>query len=508
MIVPHPIQRLAALAIACAPCAAAPADDASISSAARAIPEAARTLLVVDNAAGIRKSGAGGAATELVATVADFTRTREAWSRLAQQLKLTDQEAFDTLLGKRVTFAAAELPDHTLDWVILSAIDRDTESRLRSALRAAPRDIAGGLPVLSVENGRFELVLAPKGDDRLLVLAPAGSTGLFESVVANVARGGPDASLADTEPLRRVRALGGAPRALAVFRDDDAWLSVAFNPDNDAIRASFVAGGEGIQTAEVQPWSLDTFSAAADGALFAIVESDSLPANLRIATRVGKAPLARVLMPPDPHRLRGGRVAIRAMPSADGPLDIAVAMQTSSVDRLAVDGDRSVARFLASLKGAADTRDLPYDFAGAAPAATRVVNLGELLPPAARFGWTQGPVLAWNYRSNSDQHGVDRPGWWTIGLGRPGVDQLADILARQQPPDPAPRTAEWLSVGMLRPADIITALQGRNVPLPTAAAAFHWIAKVQWKAIRTPDALIQGDASVELAPAPLFNPAP
>ena len=501
MIRSHTIQRAAAFVVACAPIAAS-AQDAAIFDAAHDIPGAARTLLIVDNAAGIRQSGAGGAATELVATVADFTRTKEAWSSLAQQLKLNDQEAFDTLLGRRVVFAAAPLPDETLDWVILSTIDRDTESRLRSALRATPRSIAGGLPVLNVENGRFELVLAPRNDDRILILAPAGSTGLFESVVRHIGKGGPAPNLADSEPLLRARALGGEPRALAVFREDDAWLSVAFKPDNNTIRASFVAGGDGVKTAEVTPWSLDKFTAAADGALLTLVESDSLPTKLRIATRLGQAPLSRLLMPPDPHRLRGGRVVIRATPSAEGPPDLAIAMQTASVDRLAVDGDRSVARFLASLRGVGDTRDLPYDFAGAAPAATRIVNLAELLPPAARMGWTTGPELAWSYRVGGIAEGGDQAGWWTIGLGRPGVDQLADILTREDPPQ---RVASWLSVGMLRPTDIIATLDARQFPIPAAADALRWIAKVQWKAIRTPDALIQGDAAVELAPVP---PAP
>lgn len=499
------ISGAAALAVACAASAQPVPPARPIFDAALDIPDAARTLIVVDNAAGFRQSPAGAAATEVVATVADFTRTKEAWTGLSQQLKLTDAETFDTLLGRRVVFAAQPLPDDNLDWVILSTIDRDTEQRLRSALRATPRAIAGGFPVLSVENGRFELVLAPRNDDRILILAPAGSTGLFESVVRHVGKGGPPQHLAATEPLLRARTLGGQPRALAVFRETDAWLSVTFQPVGNSIRASFIAGGEGVKTAEVQPWSLDKFTATSRGALLSLVESDSLPSNLRIASRLGQASLTRIFMPPDPHRLRGGRVVVRASPSATGPIDLAVAMQTSSVDRLAVDGDRNVARFLASFKAAGDTANLPYDFAGAAPAATRVVNLSEVLPPGARLGWKEGPELAWNYRVGGIPEGDNQSGWWTIGLGRPAVDQLSELLSV---PDPPHQIAAWLSVGMVRPSDILSTLQARGFPIPPAAGALRWIDQIQWKCIRTPDALIQGDAGVDLTPAQGQNPAP
>lgn len=497
------LRRVAACVCACSTVAFAA--DNPIAGAARSIPDSAQTLIIVDDAAGIRRSNVGGAATELVSGIADFTRTREAWSRLAQQLGLTDAETFDALLGRRMLFAASRLPDKTLDWVILSTISADIESRLRDALKPAPRTIESGLPVLGVENGRFELVIAPRNDERLLILAPAGSTGLFESVVRGIRKGGPDASLADTEPLRRAIALSTGARALAVFKEDQSWLSVALRLDQQAIRADFIAGGPGVGVAEVKPWSLDKFTAAADGALLTIVESDSLPTELRIATRIGQEPLSRALMPPDPHRLRGGRVVVRASPSAEGPIDFAIGMQTSSVDRLAVDGDRSIAKFLGTLRGAADTAQLPYDFAGAAPAATRIVNLRPFLPAPARLGWKDGPELAWSFRTGGVTEGGDQAGWWTIGIGRQSVDRLADILTEQDPPD---RVAAWLSAGMIRPADIVSTLKAQNFPIPEGMQTLQWIAKVQWKAIRTPDALIQGDAGVELALTPPANAAP
>ncbi len=507
---------LAWLAMLCA--APARADD--VYDAAALVPDSVTFFMVIDDAAGLRASELGPSAEALAQALSDFVETSEAWGRLAAQLDLSNQAAFDALLGQRAMLASRTRADGAGEWALISRVSRATEDRLRLRLRPAPRAVVAGLPVLSVENGRFEMVVARGDPESTLVIAPSTNTGLFDEIVGSLARGGPQRPLGSTDPLRQIRVLAREPSAMIFARpeaDAPSWIATTATSDNASIKLRFMARFQDAAPGpgSIKPWSITSLDEIAADAYAMVVDWDVLPQALRPADILGDSGVLRELLGlgnTGPHKgapnaSTAGRSLVALLPSNSGVLDVVVALQCPDVHAFAPIGDQRIADALAGFGAADETRQQArQDFGGAFPEAVRSIDLAGALGPLAVLGFDRGPTLAWTYRAGGIPEGGDAAGWWTIGLGAPSVHRVSTVLAR--PDNPADRIP-WLSRGLLRPSALLASFVERQLPLPESVARiFSRVERVEWKAVLAPDGLIVGDGQIDLVPAPHKVDAP
>jgi len=493
---------------------------ADVYTAAQLVPDSVTFLMVVDDAAGLRASELGPSAEALAQALSDFVETSEAWGRLAGQLDLSNEAAFDALLGRRAMLASRTRADGASEWAVISRISRATEDRLRLRLRPAPRAVVAGLPVLSVENGRFEMVVSRADPESTLVIAPSSNTALFDEIVGSLARGGPERPLGSTGPLRQIRVLGGEPAAMIFARpeaDAPSWIAATATSDKASIQLRFMARFPDAAPGpdSIKPWSITSLDEIAKDAFAMVVDWDALPQALRPADILGDSGVVRELVglgkagpQNDPHGASPkGRSLVALLPSQDGVLDVVVALQSADVHALAPIGDRRIADALAGFGVVDQTRQQArQDFGGAFPEAVRSIDQAGALGPLAVLGFDRGLTLAWTYRAGGIPDGGDAAGWWTIGLGAPSVHRVSAVLAR--PDNPADRIP-WLSRGILRPSALLASFVERQLPLPESVArVFSRIERVEWKAVLAPDGLIVGDGQIDLVPAPHKADAP
>ncbi len=173
------------------------------------LPEGVQAVVTIRNAAAARVTPAGRALEAMLRESDRFAEAGQAWRSLADSLRWSPGEAFDELLGRRVTIVARRLdPSDAGDWALIGEVSRAAEERLRLSLRPAPRAVVAGLTVLAVEDGAFELSISsrPAGDQEPAVstfmLAPAGSSHLLEEIIALLGRTlAPRAIAADSAPI-------------------------------------------------------------------------------------------------------------------------------------------------------------------------------------------------------------------------------------------------------------------------------------------------------------------
>ncbi len=236
--------------------------------AAAEVPADVDLVLVVDDAAKLRESSVGAAATRFMLDAAGLVPTRQAWATLAGQLGWTEAETFDRLLGRRVVLVAAGLADSSSSrWALLSDVSLETDQRLKERLEASQRAIDKGHQILSIEKGKYELTshrhvartpgkspgTTPALDTRgvgggggggaherlvTIVLGPSGRSELFDQMVSVLARGAERplarsgvitaAATAGESQILLLARLGGADRdagreSLPAATPDDRW---------------------------------------------------------------------------------------------------------------------------------------------------------------------------------------------------------------------------------------------------------------------------------------------
>lgn len=179
------------------------------------MPTGVEIVFAVHDAAAARSTAAGRAAATLLEELGALDETRGAWHGLAQTLGWSPRQAFDELLGRRVTFVGRGMrAGRPAEWAVIGVVSEAAALRLRSRLRPVPRGIVSGRTVLSVEDGAFELVLAAdRGGDAdastTFVLAPAESATLLAELIPFVR----------ASPIGEAAARGSnEPRAVLVVR--------------------------------------------------------------------------------------------------------------------------------------------------------------------------------------------------------------------------------------------------------------------------------------------------
>lgn len=256
---------LAALSVCCVPGVASADDD--LGRVVSRMPIGVDFVAAVDNGASLRKSLHGSPVMLAAAALSRPAAVMNAWSEFAGELGMTDAEAFDLLLGQRVIIVGSQLRADATEpprWAILSELDPETERSLRSLLKAVPRRIVNGQPVLEFEHGSYLLAtsngrLVCGADGRfdntlastILLLAPAADRELFDQMLPLLRCDNPTRMLADV-PAGRMVETWATRDAIVVWRIPDPLGS-----QHRFVGATFGTIGDG--------WGIDVMAYPADG---------------------------------------------------------------------------------------------------------------------------------------------------------------------------------------------------------------------------------------------------
>lgn len=259
------LANAAVLAVASV-CGVASADD-DLGRVVSRMPIGVDFVAAVDDGASLRKSLHGSPVMLAAAALRRPAAVMNAWSEFAGELGMTDAEAFDLLLGQRVIVVGSQLRADATEpprWAILSELDPETERSLRSLLKAVPRRIVNGQPVLEFEHGSYLLAtsngrLVCGADGRfentlastILLLAPAADRELFDQMLPLLRCDNPDRMLADV-PAGRMVESWATRDAIVVWRIPDPLGS-----QHRFVGATFGTSGDG--------WGIDAMAYPADG---------------------------------------------------------------------------------------------------------------------------------------------------------------------------------------------------------------------------------------------------
>ncbi|VAX41812.1 hypothetical protein MNBD_PLANCTO03-1669 [hydrothermal vent metagenome] len=426
------------------------------------LPMSVDMVLAVDDGARLRRELGEMPLMLTMATLDRPAAVIEAWSGLADDLGMTDAEAFDLLLGQRLVIVGSDLqPGDTggPHWAILSELDPATERKLRADLGAVPRRIVRGQPVMEFEYGSF-LLATSSGRLRcteggtfestpastILLLAPASSRRLFEELLPFLHCQTP------------TRTLGHLPvgAAVAGFAARDAVLLQRL-PDPATSPQRFFAANIGIENGV---WQIEATAGPASAWIPGMTPGmidrwspellDSLPqdpALVLVGTRQAVQEAREWAQPliatslPDPERdglgpLLGDRSIFGVWLAADAPIraepEVLFATEAPDLARLIQRADQYLAEHAdPALAGGANARLLPsFDEVPLGPTTVRSITLplaptaDPALSPATS---TIAPMLNWLYVPESEAAagpGLVQPGWWVVhydptGTARP-----------------------------------------------------------------------------------------
>lgn len=220
-------------------------------------------LVVATGALGsIRATPAWRCAERFAGEMGGWERTLEAWGQVAASLEMRGEEAEREFLSSPLVFVMEGLTDRARGegvarHAVVTEISPEVERRLRERLRPAPRGLEGETPILSLENGAFDLSTSVmEGRATRLLISPRGSDALFDRLVG-VVRG-----KADSRPLSESLQWGWAEalapgRVMVLYRDmhppqarvegerfvapGEHFVAATLNPVGEELRAEFVA---------------------------------------------------------------------------------------------------------------------------------------------------------------------------------------------------------------------------------------------------------------------------
>ncbi len=405
-----------------------------------------------------------------MATLARPATIIDAWSGLAEDLGMTDAEAFDLLLGQRMVIVGSDLQpgdEGGPHWALLSELDPATERRLRADLGAVPRRIVRGQPVMEFEHGSFLLATSSgrlhcTGDgafdntpaSTLLLLAPAADRQLFEELLPLLHCKTPTSTLGQLP--------GGA--AVAAFSARDAVFLQRL-PDPATSKHRFFAANIGI---EGGVWQIEATAGPAaawvPGMMPGTIDRwspellESLPqdpALVLVGTRKAVQEAREWAQPliatslPDPERdglgpLLGDRSIFAVWLTPDAPItaqpEVLFATEAPDLARLIQQADAYLAEHATSAARPGGTRpnarlQLSPDGEPLVPTDVRSITLetGAGASPATS---TIAPMLNWLFVPKSETGAAStqrQPGWWIVHYDPTGTAQPAQ--AQHTEPD-------------------------------------------------------------------------
>lgn len=172
---------LSACAAMCAPASADPWLDLA--------PADAAIVIVFDRLVDTDATDARDALAKALAAPGRLEQTRRAWAELAGAMGLDETELTSSFFGGRTMLIVQRIEPEP-EWALLAEVEDGLPRRMIRSLKAAPRDIREGVPVLSLERGRY--TLAARRDRDLgrswLLISPRGSEALFDRMLPALRR--------------------------------------------------------------------------------------------------------------------------------------------------------------------------------------------------------------------------------------------------------------------------------------------------------------------------------
>jgi len=349
----------------------------TISQALARLPRTVELVMIVNDARLMIDSPVGDATWGIVTDLdaGDASAKRKSWDQLAEQLGWSKPETLDRLIGSRLMLVVRGLEEDEENrrWAVVSAISEQTDRQLKAGLRPARRNIVDGHPILSIEQGKYEVTShlnttgaaktpsasartpalnppPPPADARSvsLLLAEADKTELFDEILSVLARRAAD-SLAETQVPKEAEQLGHADVFLALRLDSDdpakhnlpdAWrnfLLIAARRADAGWQCKVLLRDSEYQDqlAAVPETSDAPLNAMLKDTLLAVVET-----RLRSAKPNPSNPIERLFtmlgLSDEIQRLLAGRhlVAIRSVP--DRPIAVPPPQPREPEERLAV----------------------------------------------------------------------------------------------------------------------------------------------------------------------------
>ncbi|MDX2116060.1 MAG: hypothetical protein SFZ24_10655 [Planctomycetota bacterium] len=508
----HEWRRVcAAVAALAAACAGARAGDVRASLAAA--PADAEIVVVLDGATELRRSEVGSALEQGVRALASPTELAQAWRGLAAQLQLDEEVALDKLLGRHVMLVQRGSGAETT-WALVSVVDGGTEARIRDRLRPAPRRVEQGAPVLSLEDGRFWLAMAPVKGGALVLLGPSERPAMFEQMLGSLGKPARP-SVLDTALGERVKRLPADATGLAAARLGQAgWIAATATSAERRLRVEVSMSSRELDAAlaRIEPWSRAGFDVVAKNAYVALAEwggDPAIPSASVVLQQAGE--LSRVVDGFAGRPWLGPRRAIVVSPSERAAADILLALESTDLQQLAPVADKAAAQLIGGLV-AGETgleSNQAADFEGLFPQAVRRIDLSRPLRAWLGAIYEEGPALSWVY-GVPGATSVHR-GWWTIVLGPGDAGDAATLLGGPLSDPADPSADRWISVGSARPAALVAEIGRRGVPLPAtagvAAEALRLVESVTWSLRRDETGGASGKAEILIA-RPGRKPAP
>lgn len=427
-------------------------------------------------------------------------RTTGAWRRVAEAVGRTPQTLREDLLGGRVIWAsrgprepAGAEPGGGTAWLVLTEVTPAFKDELFRRLNPAPRDVIGGVPLLSVESGAFTLAALRGGGDRVMLAFSAGERDeLLRAMLA-----GKGQRLGDVAAFRALAsgaAGGGArPDIVGLWHSPErggGWfgLHATREPRGWSAATTLVsAGSPGASTARTwNPRAFEAWSADALVVLFGDIGSLAHPEPG--VARLGLGSAAQLLTP-----LLGAVGEV-------GPAPMLVCLRTDPDDAAAppvmtVAGPTTAGTAAGRVDAAADvlarhlTDGAGLGLAGGHPEAVRRAERGvppqpghvlrRLYGDRVRQSWYGGPAFAGEAAPSADA-------WWIVNFDAAGAAPVEEAGLRNLPAEVSDVHGVWgtgggdgaqvVAAGLVR----VGAVTARYLNVPPVTKPLSVVERVSW----------------------------
>jgi hypothetical protein len=421
-------------------------------------------VISIDDLREFRESSLGASWAEVLTIL--YPRdgdARLAWGQLASMFGKDERTTFDALFGQRVTLMCEGIWDEEepTRWMIVSRVGDGFEKRLVKGLKAAPREIVGGVAIHSLERGRFYLAPIVRDGGSEIVVCPRDSRELMMSFLE-----GEDRARIDSESIRTLQ----ASDALVWVRGDDVdpwWGAGAVSFQRNMTSVDVLMHFENEQEIG-ERWDATSWAHRQDGDVARVTEraGDVLPISPSISPSGSFEKLFE-----EARSVPERSMILARAGEGGGSLDVGFGLVFEADDGLAFEIDRTTAGFLVWASRMLGLEDERHDFDGKYPDALRVVRMDENLR-LPLVGDEPMSVMWKRVRGGEDRE------WWGWGMSPEVIGSLdpGDVeegLVRGEMRD-------WLSVGSVAVSRLLGIAHESGFEAPKRVRPLTLLESVDW----------------------------